>query len=92
MHFFELKISTFGCGHRHGEIVDFLVELVEYLIGNDGLKAIDDAILILLRIVFVLIMPVQEPQPFFYIVAVRHVDQSQELILVVNCIIDGLHM
>lgn len=37
-------------------------------------------------------MAVQETQAFFYIVAVGHVDESEELVLVVDCIISGLQM
>lgn len=92
MHLLELKVSPLGCGHRHAEIIDLLVELVQYLVGNDGLKAIDDAVLILLGVLRILIMAVQETQAFFYIVAVGHVDESEELILVVNCIIRVLQM
>ena len=92
MHLFELKIGAFGCGHGHAQIIDLLVELIQDLVGDDGLEAVDDAVLILLRVVVVLVVAVQEPEPLLHVVAVGHVDQPEELILVVNWIGRGVHM
>lgn len=87
MHLLELKIGALCCGDRQGDVVNLLVELVQYLIGDDGLKAVDNAVLVLLGAVFILLLvAVQELQAFFNVVAVGHVDEPKELVLVVDCV------
>ena len=58
MHLLELIIGAFGRGDGQGKVVNLLVELVQYLIGDDGLKAVDDAVLILLWAVVLVLVSV----------------------------------
>lgn len=76
MNLLELKVGSLGSGHWQAKIIDLLVELIEEFIRNDGLKTVNDTVLIFFRIVCILIVAMQEFYSLFHVVTVWHVDQS----------------
>lgn len=84
MHFLKLEISLPGCRPSAVNIVYFIVELVKYFAGNDRLQAINNPIFVFLWTDILLLVALQQLDPLGNVMSVGHVDQSQELIFVVD--------
>ena len=83
MHFLKLKVGFFGT--RKSLIVDVAYSFIvffEDILGNNGLESINDSILIFLGSLS-LSSSLEEPQFLLNVEPVRHVDKSQEVVLVV---------
>lgn len=72
-------------------IEHFFIKLFEDVFGYDGFQAIDDPVLIFFR-ALVFSVALQELDPLVDVESVGHIDESEEVELVVDCMDGCVHM
>jgi hypothetical protein len=80
----ELKVSSFGTANiLSSYIINFLIELIKNLIRYNRVKSIDDSIFVLFSSLLFSVS-LKEFYSFIDVEAEGHIDESQEIVLVVN--------
>lgn len=78
-------------GHFYPSFIDLLIELIQSLLRDDGLNPIDNPHLIL-NSIRIDLMPMHHGYSRIEVESIRHVDQFQEIISIINFIMKDLHI
>lgn len=72
--------------------IDFLVELIQDVVGDNRLKTVNNSVFVLFRERIFILITLDRFDSSIYVVAERHIYELKELIFVIICIKCYVHM